>query len=329
MTGSPSLLALSATVALTVYLSLHHLALAGRTGSGRIHLGIGLFGACSLAIGATRFVHYVSSDVDVVVVGDRIAIAMMWIIQVVLVFICREFAGEHRHERALRGFTVGSASVALLCLCTPWAVDGPATLYEDALGQHYLWVHFGPLSSALGVIGPVCLLYCWAILGRASRVDGTMRALLAVGFVIYVGVGLNDYLLSLGRWRGVILFEHGYLVLAVVFDALAVRRFRALSRSLELEVARRTDELSQKNVALGEALKDAGVASRAKSAFVANMSHEIRTPLNGVVGLLDVLARTNLDGAQRDYMRTMRASADALMALCDQLEVGLNTAAKT
>lgn len=54
-------------------------------------------------------------------------------------------------------------------------------------------------------------------------------------------------------------------------------------------------------------------ASRAKTAFVATMSHEIRTPLNGVLGHLELLARSPMQPAQRERLDRIRLSADALM----------------
>lgn len=54
-------------------------------------------------------------------------------------------------------------------------------------------------------------------------------------------------------------------------------------------------------------------ASRAKTAFVATMSHEIRTPLNGVLGHLELLARSPMQDAQRERLERIRLSADALM----------------
>jgi Amt family ammonium transporter len=57
----------------------------------------------------------------------------------------------------------------------------------------------------------------------------------------------------------------------------------------------------------------AEAASRAKSEFLANMSHEIRTPLNGVIGMLDLLQGTGLDGRQGRYVQIAKKSADTLL----------------
>lgn len=53
--------------------------------------------------------------------------------------------------------------------------------------------------------------------------------------------------------------------------------------------------------------------------FLRLMSHEMRTPLNGVIGMLGLLGRTRLDGAQRAYAEAAQASAEHLLGLVNDL----------
>lgn len=63
----------------------------------------------------------------------------------------------------------------------------------------------------------------------------------------------------------------------------------------------------------------ANAANRAKSAFLATMSHEIRTPMNGVLGMLELLNMTRLDGEQSDAVATIHDSAQTLLRLIDDI----------
>ena len=56
-----------------------------------------------------------------------------------------------------------------------------------------------------------------------------------------------------------------------------------------------------------------------KSEFLANMSHEIRTPMNGVVGLVEVLKRTELSDKQARMVNTIRESSFSLLRIIDDI----------
>ncbi len=68
--------------------------------------------------------------------------------------------------------------------------------------------------------------------------------------------------------------------------------------------------------------RSALAASEAKSAFLATMSHELRTPLNAIIGYQSLL-KEGIDGplndSQLNQLERIRASADHLLALIDQI----------
>jgi len=66
-------------------------------------------------------------------------------------------------------------------------------------------------------------------------------------------------------------------------------------------------------------LYSAQEAEKVKTDFLANTSHELRTPLNAVMGLISLLKRSKLDDDQLEMMEVIWDSANAQIALLNDL----------
>ncbi|MFO0442796.1 MAG: ATP-binding protein, partial [Betaproteobacteria bacterium] len=107
-------------------------------------------------------------------------------------------------------------------------------------------------------------------------------------------------------------------VLALLTGATMLRATREF-REVNLASLRDRQAAEHTRRSLERAVEEARAADAAKSQFLATMSHEIRTPMNGVLGAMDLLKETALDGRQRRLVRTAAQSGESLMEILNDV----------
>jgi PAS domain S-box-containing protein len=110
---------------------------------------------------------------------------------------------------------------------------------------------------------------------------------------------IEDFSTALGRHYSVSAYSPGKGQFATVFSDI-------------------TDQKNAEAI-MSRARDAAEAASKAKSRFLANMSHELRTPLNAIIGLAEILQFEQLNKDQLDYVKTISASGEAMLALVADL----------
>lgn len=188
----------------------------------------------------------------------------------------------------------------------------------EKLKPHHLLAQFS-VSLAGGSTWSICGAYLWTTGETVTMASGL---LMIIGVAMHVAFKYSDWLKGaivaaippIGALIS-IAFLPGSVEASMAEHALLIFGLAGLMYYMLVVAAGNFSKQRQ----LRRAWLAASEANEAKSVFLATMSHEIRTPMNGVLGMAELLERTELNSQQSEMVHIIRASGDTLIGVIDDI----------
>ncbi len=169
----------------------------------------------------------------------------------------------------------------------------------ESIPRRYLALTFDIASTTYssfltgGINSVYVLVYLWIYIGYGTRY-GLRFLSTAVALTL---IGYNVLLLTEDAWHLLTLEAIAFLLLIIALPTYLY----SLQKRLMLNAEK------------------AQAASHAKTEFLSNMTHQIRTPIGGIVGMIDLLNKTELDVQQKQYLQSLSQSSNSLQEIIEDI----------
>lgn len=144
-----------------------------------------------------------------------------------------------------------------------------------------------------GINSVYVLIYLWIYIGYGTRYG--FRFLCVA--VILTLIGYNILLLTEDAWHLLTLEAIAFLLLIIALPTYLYSMQKRLMKTAQ----------------------QADLNNHAKSEFLSHMTHQIRTPIGGIVGMIDLLNKTNLDIQQKQYLQSLSQSSHSLQEIIEDV----------
>ena len=199
-------------------------------------------------------------------------------------------------------------------------------LIEDDTNKKIKSSNFGKIVLGIAMVGTVFLPITYMETEDGNYSYGLLPymlyAVLAVFLLLILSVLCRYWKKINAKKKNVISLAMAIELLAMLFQAFYPL---ALISGMGMMLVALSFYLTMENpdIALVQQVQKerqkADEANAAKSTFLSHMSHEIRTPMNAIVGMTDIMLRTDLTEEQREYLTNIKSSGNALVSLINDI----------
>ena len=160
-----------------------------------------------------------------------------------------------------------------------------------------------------GYHGGIPSFFIFGVVFTAFLLDGiSMLVLILIELAWYSGLIIYSY-----YHPTMLNNDEQFYMTCVVMDMALVALSLAVTMYFQIRVYRK------KQIQLNEAIREAGVANRAKSDFIAKMSHDVRTPLNTILAMNELIVNNPSSERIKEWVNDSNISGQLLLSMIDDM----------